>query len=107
MWLWVAGAGGALAGMLVWLVITGPIARELPTSWHLPERFAANTMGMSQWEAGTKLMAAGDPDRWNSVVADEQLVVDNREAVTAYRKAVVTGKAVRCAIRVQSIRPAK
>ena len=52
-----------MAGMLVWLAITGPIARELQTSWQLPERFAANTTGMSQWEPGTKLIAAGDPDR--------------------------------------------
>ena len=101
MWLWVSGAGGALAGMLVWLAITGPIARELPASWQLPERFAANTMGMSQWEAGTKLMAVGDPDRWNSVVADEQMIADNKDAVAACRKVVATsGKTVRCIIRV-------
>ena len=101
MWLWVSGAGGALAGMLVWLAITGPIARELPASWQLPERFAANTMGMSQWEAGTKLMAASDLDRWNSVVANEQLIADNKDAVAACRKVAATsGKIVRCAIKV-------
>ena len=101
MWLWVSGAGGALAGMLVWLAITGPIARELPASWQLPERFAANTMGMSRWDAGKKLMGAGDPDAWNAVVANEQLVADNKDVVATCRKVAATsGKTVRCAIKV-------
>jgi DNA-binding transcriptional ArsR family regulator len=70
----------------------------------VPERFAANTMGMSKWEAGGKLMAAGDPDRWNGVVANEQLIVDNKDVVTACRKAAAkVGKAVRCTIKVLGV----
>ena len=103
MWLWVSGAGGALAGMLVWLAITGPIARELPASWQLPERFAANTMGASMWEAGKRLMAAGDRNMWSSVIADEQMIADNMEMITACRKAAIKeGKAVRCMIKIRS-----
>ena len=91
-----------MVGTLLWLGITGPIARELPASWQVPERFAANTMGMSKWEAGAKLMAAGDPDRWNSVVANEQLIADNKETVAACRKTVAReGKAMRCIVRIQ------
>ena len=102
MWLWVAGAGGALAGMLVWLAITGPIARELPASWQVAEGFAARTMGTSKWEAGTKLMAADDPDRWNGVVADEQLIDRNKETVSACLKAVAKeGKAIRCTLKIE------
>ena len=104
MWLWVAGAGGALAGMLVWLAITGPIARELPASWQVAEGFAARTMGMSMWDAGKKLMEAGEPDMWRSVVADEQMIAENKEVVAACQKAAAKAeKSVRCRI---DVRPA-
>ena len=101
MWLWVSGAGGALVGMLVWLAITGPIAREMPASWQLPEGFAANTMGTSMWEAGKKLMGAADPQTWNAVVADKVLADDNVAAITTCRKSAArTGRRVRCVIEV-------
>ncbi len=102
LWLWVSAAGGALVGMLMWLGITGPIARELPASWMVPEKFAANTMGLSTWDAGKKLMAAGNPDMWNMIVANEQMVADNKDAVTACRKAATkVGKAVRCGFKIE------
>lgn len=102
---WVLGAafGGVVAGMLMWIAITGPIARELPASWQVAERFAANTMGMSKWEAGAKLMAADDPDRWHAVVADEQMILDNREALKACRNAAATAeKAVPCILKIEA-----
>jgi|GEM_PF-6896291 len=42
--------------------MTGPIAREPPASWQVPEGFAARTKGTSMWEAGKKLMGAADPE---------------------------------------------
>jgi len=97
----VAATIGCFVGIALWMAITGPIARELPVSWQMPEGFAARTMGASMWDAGKKLMAAADPETWNAVVADKMLVDDNVAAIAACRKtAVKAGKRVRCAIEV-------
>lgn len=57
--LWCA-AGGVIAGILLWSVLPGPIARSLPASWHVPEWMAARTMGMTRHEAGQALLRS-DP----------------------------------------------
>ena len=44
---WSASAG-ALAGMLLWAVLPGAVARALPASWHVPEWMAARTLGVDQ-----------------------------------------------------------
>ncbi len=41
-----SAAGGAVAGMLVWAVLPGIVARALPGSWHVPEWMAARTLGV-------------------------------------------------------------
>ncbi len=38
------GAVCGLAGMLLWSILPGAVARSLPTSWHVPEWMAARTM---------------------------------------------------------------
>ncbi len=40
--------GGAVAGMLVWAVLPGMVARALPASWHVPEWMAARTLRVDQ-----------------------------------------------------------
>ena len=45
--LWSA-AGGALAGMLIWAVLPGAVARALPARWHVPEWMADRTLGLDQ-----------------------------------------------------------
>ncbi len=57
--LWYA-AGGMIAGILLWSVLPGAIARSLPASWHVPEWMAARTMGMTRHEAGRALLRS-DP----------------------------------------------
>lgn len=42
-----SAAGGALAGMLIWAVLPGAVARTLPASWHVPEWMAARTLSNS------------------------------------------------------------
>lgn len=43
---WLLGTGivGALAGMLLWSVLPGEIARALPVAWQVPERMAARIL---------------------------------------------------------------
>ncbi len=43
-----AAAGGLFAGILIWSVLPGAIARSLPASWHVPEWMAARTLGQSK-----------------------------------------------------------
>lgn len=44
--LWQVGLAGLVAGMVLWAILAGPIARILPSSWLLPERMAARTLRM-------------------------------------------------------------
>jgi len=37
--------GGVIAGILLWSILPGAIARSLPSSWHVPEWMAARTLG--------------------------------------------------------------
>lgn len=40
-----AGAGGFIAGILLWSVLPGAIARSLPESWGVPKWMAERTLG--------------------------------------------------------------
>jgi len=62
-----AGAGGLAAGILLWLILPGAIARSLPESWHVPEWMAARTMGMSKKDAAQRLwnVAGTEQKGWN------------------------------------------
>lgn len=50
-----AGLAGAAAGMLLWSILPGLVARALPESWHVPEWMAARTMAMDGASAGQRL----------------------------------------------------
>lgn len=99
--LWRVGLAGIAAGMVVWAILVGPIARVLPASWLLPERMAARSLRMSMWEGGQRLMWAGDRQAFASVLAGKRLVTANHKALEACQtQAGKIGKAVRCAIDV-------
>jgi hypothetical protein len=58
----------SVAGMLLFAILPGAIARSLPISWAVPERMAARMLGTDMWHAGQHLMANADPNRWNEIV---------------------------------------
>jgi Family of unknown function (DUF6118) len=96
-----AGGVGMLAGAMVWAVFPGPIARALPTSWHLPERMAARTLDGNMWSGGERLLQAADPDRWQDVLTGSQIMQDNQEKIEECQKTkAVAGNKARCLIRV-------
>jgi hypothetical protein len=85
-------AGGALiAGMLLWATLAGAFARALPGSWHAPERMAARTLRLDSWSAGEHLLAAAEPERWQTVVTANRILQDNRDAVVACLNTSVRG----------------
>ena len=100
---WYVG-GGLLAGCLLWSVLPGFVARTLPTSWHLPERIAARTVREpTLWEAGTRLMQAGNPEGWQAIVDAADMRQTNREAINAcVQRAIKAKQPVRCTIRVKN-----
>jgi hypothetical protein len=95
-------AVGAVAGVIVWVCFSGPIARALPASWHVPERMASATLRMSSWEAGARLMRTADLASWNGLAAASDLSRQNTEALTTCRRtATRTAKSQRCAVVVE------
>ncbi len=103
---WYVG-GGLLAGCFLWSVLPGFGARILPTSWHLPERIAARTVREpTLWDAGTRLMQAGNPEGWQAIVDAAEMRRDNRKAIDAcVQRAAKAKQPVRCTIRVTNRQP--
>lgn len=101
--LWGIG-GGILAGCLFWSFLPGVIARAMPESWRWPERIAARTIGAaSLWDAGARLMRAGNPEEWRLIVRATELGRENREAIAACeKKAAKRKEAVRCTVDVDT-----
>ena len=104
--LWTAG-GGLLAGMLLWSFLPGVVLRIMPTSWHMPESMAAHIIGEpTLWEAGSRMMRAGDPESWKSIMIAVEMRRDNLQTLEACEKAArQTKKIVRCSIKVKLPQP--
>jgi hypothetical protein len=66
----------AVAGMALFAILPGAIARSLPVSWAVPEKIAARMLGTDMWQAGQQMMAKADPDRWNQIVVHEREQID-------------------------------
>lgn len=70
--LWHNRIAFAVAGMVLWSILPGAIARSLPVSWNVPERIAARMLGSDMWTAGANMMAKANPEQWNQIVAHER-----------------------------------
>ena len=98
-WLAIMTGVGAVAGMVLWVVVSGPVARALPTGWAVPETMAAATLHLDRWQAGEQVMASQDPAQWKADVEAIALVKANLEPLAAcQRQAVRMGKAQRCVV---------
>jgi len=94
-------AVGAVAGVIVWVGFSGPIARALPASWSVPERMAAATLRLDRWGAGVRLMQSDNPQSWTQIAMGAKLERENRPALeNCWRAATRTGKAQRCTVLV-------
>lgn len=68
----------AVAGMVLWAILPGVVARSLPASWAVPERMAARTVGKDMWRAGAQMMANADPERWERIIDGERREAQSR-----------------------------
>jgi hypothetical protein len=94
-------AVGAALGVIVWVCLSGPIARALPASWSVPQKMAAATLRLDRWKAGAALMESVSPDHWKQIADADSLMRPNSEAVIACRReAAQSGRPQRCVIKV-------
>ncbi|MDP3908501.1 DUF6118 family protein [Novosphingobium sp.] len=95
-------AGSVLAGIFLWSFLPGTIARAMPDSWNWPEHIATRMVGASSlWDAGARMMQAGDPQAWSALLHAADIQRDNREAIEACRKsASASRQSVRCTVRI-------
>ncbi|EAP90262.1 hypothetical protein OA2633_08609 [Oceanicaulis sp. HTCC2633] len=98
-----AGAG-LLAGILLWSVLPGTIARAMPERWQWPERMAERVLGeSSRWNAGSRMMQSADPLAWHVLVAAADMQRDNRDKIEDCRKrANSSGKNVSCTLQIRA-----
>ena len=96
-------AAGAVAGVIVWVCFSGPIARALPAGWSVPEKMAAATLNLDRWDTGARLMQSDNPQGWAQVAVGAKLERENRPALEdCWREATRTGKAQRCTVSVEA-----
>ena len=95
---------GLAAGMLLWSILPGTIARAMPESWHWPERMAERALGeSSRWNAGSRMMQTADPLAWHALVAAADMQRDNRDKIEDCRKrANSSGKDVSCTLQIRA-----
>lgn len=96
-----------LAISLLWLIYPGWAASMGPQSWHWPERVARRTMGEpTLWDAGIRLMRAGNPGGWQAIVDAADMRQDNRDTIAACEQQAAKAKEpVRCTIRIRNRHP--
>ena len=94
------GTGTFVSGILFWSILPGPIIRSLPEKWHAPEWMAAHMVGESTlWNAGARIIQAGNPKSWQAVTDAVTLSHSNREALDDCKRAArTTGRPMRCTI---------
>jgi hypothetical protein len=96
-WLTIAVSIGLFVGFGVFPVVM----RTMP--FGINSAMAAVIMHANRWDAGIALMKDGNPDGWERLAADADLVSANREKITVCRDAAAkTKKEQHCAITVQA-----
>ncbi|MDL2351235.1 MAG: DUF6118 family protein [Pseudomonadota bacterium] len=97
-----AAGGGMLAGMLLWSVLPGPIARSLPATWQVPERIARRALGEpSIMDTGIRLIRSENPKAWQAILEAARLSETNRQTIGRCRSlAQKTGRPANCSVRV-------
>src|SRR3546814_3241021 len=84
---WRFAGMGLAAGMFLWSILPGTIARAMPESWHWPEWMAERALGdSSRWNAGSRMMQSADPLAWHVLVAAAEMQRDNRDQIEQCRK---------------------
>ncbi|WP_324827943.1 DUF6118 family protein [Qipengyuania zhejiangensis] len=100
---WRFAGMGLAAGMLLWSILPGTIARAMPESWHWPERMARKAVGEpTTLEAGIRLIRSQNPEAWEELVDAQRILSANREALErCNERAQKAAGPVRCSVQVR------
>lgn len=99
---WRFAGMGLAAGILLWSVLPGTIARAMPESWQWPERMARKAVGEATIvEAGIRLIRSQNPEAWEELAAAQRIVSENREALARCNERADTKEtSVSCSIAI-------
>ena len=100
---WRFAGMGVLAGILLWSILPGTIARAMPESWQWPERMARKAVGEpTTIEAGIRLIRSQNPDAWQDLAVAQRILGANREALErCVERAQKAGSSVSCSIQIE------
>ncbi|WP_422358300.1 DUF6118 family protein [Qipengyuania flava] len=104
---WRFAGMGVLAGILLWAILPGTIARTMPERWHWPERMARKAVGEPTIvEAGIRLIRSQNPQAWEELAEAQRILSENREALDRCKQRAVDAKeAVPCTVRIGQSEP--
>ena len=99
---WRFAGMGVLAGILLWSILPGTIARAMPESWQWPEQMARKAVGEpTVVEAGIRLIRSQNPQAWEELAEAQRILSENREALDRCQQRAVDAKeAVSCTVRI-------
>ena len=99
---WRFAGGGLAAGILLWSIIPGAIARAMPESWHWPERMARKAVGEPTIvETGIRLIRSQNSEAWEELAEAQRILSENREALArCNERAVKEERPVSCSIKI-------
>ena len=99
---WRFAGMGLAAGILLWSILPGTIARAMPESWHWPERMARKAVGEPTIvEAGIRLIRSQNPAAWEELATAQRILSANRETIgQCIERARNLQRRVNCTIQV-------
>jgi hypothetical protein len=99
---WRFAAMGLAAGILLWSILPGTIARAMPESWQWPESMARKAVGEPTiLEAGMRLIRSQNPEGFEELMATHRILNANREALEhCSERAENANDAVSCHIQI-------
>jgi len=100
---WRFASMGFAAGILLWSILPGTIARAVPESWHWPERMARKAVGEPTiLETGIRLIRSQNPEAWEELAATQAILSENHAALNqCIERAQEAKTPVSCAIKVR------
>ena len=99
---WRFAGMGLAAGLLLWSILPGTIARAMPESWHWPERMARKAVGEPTIvEAGMRLIRSQNPEAFEELITAHSILNANRDDLDrGTEKARQEERPVSCSIQI-------
>jgi len=98
---WHFASVGIAAGVLLWSILPGTIARAMPESWQWPERMAQRAVREpSIVEAGIRLIRSQNPAAWEELADAQRILSTNRKELEKCKERAAKLRSVSCHIEI-------